>query len=472
MKVVVGSTAAGHKGKDSLHWLRDAEAVRAAAAPHEVVFFFAAEMQPDGTDVRLEPACACVRSLGGTVWKYMIDDGAERIDGGNRLVRICEGRNLVMEFAVRNGAEWVLFLDSDVSPPIDVLPRLLEMDYPFCGFAVRGYGLQGPRVERYPYPVQAHWNTAGAWFVHRSLFRRFRWLWDPDDGLTDDPATHRLVQELLGYPQHVRHDVVGAHPRLLPFEHRAGDTRLSRPALSAHPLVAVMPAYYPTSAHVELTDKALRMLLAEPTARVYLLDNGGEAPHVEAARTAQDRLAVDKGGRLQRIEAEGANIHQMWNEGWRAALRDFGDQVLIAFVNNDIVFRPGTLEVLARAVLRNEIWATYPDPRAATADGVRLTGRTFATHGSKRHGGLTGHCFLVKGGIHTIGGLPLFDERFHCWYGDDDFAFRVERAGYQIHCVEGLPCDHQNEATMIHRPEWAERRAADRELFVALWGER
>ena len=153
-------------------------------------------------------------------------------------------------------------------------------------------------------------------------------------------------------------------------------------------------------------------------------------------------------------------------------MQDFGDQVLVAFVNNDIAFRPGTLEVLARAVLRNEIWATYPDPHACVADGVRLTGRTFATKGSKRHGGMTGHCFLVKGGIHTAGGLAMFDERFHCWYGDDDFAFRIERAGYQIHCVEGLPCDHLNEATVVHRPEWAERREADRNLFVALWGNR
>jgi hypothetical protein len=40
--------------------------------------------------------------------------------------------------------------------------------------------------------------------------------------------------------------------------------------------------------------------------------------------------------------------------------------VLIAFLNNNIDFRPGTLEVLARAVLRSEIWRRIPTPIAAS----------------------------------------------------------------------------------------------------------
>jgi hypothetical protein len=288
--------------------------------------------------------------------------------------------------------------------------------------------------------------------------------------LSDDPATHRLLTQIAGVQQYVRHDVLGRHPTLLPFERRRGDTSLQRHPLNDHPLVAVMPAYYPTSGHVQMTQTALQLLLREPTARVYLLDNGGDPAHAEAARTMQALLSQAHGARLQHIPAEGCNIYQMWNLGWTAALQDFGDQVLIAFVNNDIHFRPGLLEVLARALLRNEVWATHPDDRARVADGVRLSGRTHATRGSKRHGGLTGHCFVIKGGIHTLGGLAMFDPRFQWWYGDDDFAFRIEHAGYQVHAVEGLPCDHQNEASLAHRPEWAAMRAADHDLFVELWG--
>lgn len=472
MKIVVGATAAGHKGADALHWLAHAEALR-AATPHDVHFFLAAETQPDGLEPRLHAVEARVRALGGTVWRFMLDDGSARIDGGNRLVRICEGRNLVIEHALRTGADWVLFADADIELPSDVLTKLLELNHPFGGFSVPGYGLSGPAVPGYAFPVQAYGNTAGAWFVHRRLFRRFRWLWDPDDGLTDDPATHRVIREQLGIEQRNRLDVIGRHmPPLVAFERRAGDVGIRRHALAGHPVVAVVPAYQATAAHVDMTAQALDALLDECCARVLLLDNGGVAPHHGAALDRCAALAAAQGSRLQVIAAEGCNIHQMWNLGWCAALRDFGDAVLVAFVNNDITFRPGSLEVLARALLRNEVWATYPDPHARIADGVRLTGRTRATRGSKRHGGLTGHCFLVKGGIHTLGGLAMFDERFHCGYGDDDFAFRVDAAGYQIHCVEGLPCDHLNEAAVVHRPDWVAHRGADRELFVALWGQR
>jgi len=192
---------------------------------------------------------------------------------------------------------------------------------------------------------------------------------------------------------------------------------------------------------------------------------------VAEAAALFETLAAQQGARFSVIEAPDCNIHQMWNLGWQAALADFGDEVLIAFLNNDIDFRPGTLEVLARAVLHNEVWATYPDPDCRVADGARLSGAMRPTRGSKRHGGMTGHCFLIKGGIHTRGGMPLFDARYKSWYGDDDFALRVARCGYQIHRVIGLPCDHLNEATMRCRPDLVAQREADRQLFIAHWGD-
>lgn len=470
MKIVIGATAAGHKHAEATRWLTHAGAMR-AATPHELVFFLAAEVQPDGLEPRLAATAAQVESLGGTVWKFMLDDGSEQIDGGTRLVRICEGRNLVIEFALRSRADWVVFVDSDIVLPPDVIVKLLEMDHPFCGFKVSSYCLSGPPAPGYRFPVEVYPNTAGAWFVHRSLFRHFRWLWDPDDGLTDDPATHRLIRDQLHCEQHNRCDVLGEHAALVPFETRGTDTRLRRHPLARHPITAVIPVYFPTAGHVQMTAEILGKVFDEAVARVYVIANGGASMHVAEAGLLFESLAAQQGARLSVIEAPDCNIHQLWNLGWKAALDDFGDEVLIAFLNNDIDFRPGTLEVLARAVLRNEIWATYPDPDCRLADGVRLSGITRATHGTKRHGGMTGHCFLIKGGIHTLGGLPLFDARYRCWYGDDDFAFGVARRGYQIHRVIGLPCDHLNEATMRHRPDLMAQREADRQLFISQWGD-
>lgn len=470
MRIVIGATAAGHKCAEAARWLTHADAMR-AATPHELDFFLAAEVQPDGLEPRLEAVIAQVASLSGTVWKFMIDDGCDSVGESTRLIRICEGRNLVTEYALRTRADWVLFLDADIVAPSDVIMKLLEVEHPFCGFKVGSYCLSGPSLPGRRFPIEVYQNTAGAWFLHRSLFRRFRWLWDPDDNLTDDPATYRLIRDQLHCEQYNRSDVLGEHGTLVPFEARRADTSVRRHALARHPIAAVIPVYFPTADHVRMTAAILDKVFDEAVARVYVLDNGGVPAHRAEAATLFDTLAASQGARLNVIEALDCNIHQMWNIGWQAALADFGDEVLIAFLNNDIDFRPGMIEVLARAALRNEIWVTYPDPDCRVADGVRLTGATHSTRGSKRHGGMTGHCFLIKGGIHTRGGFPFFDTRYRSWYGDDDFAFRVAQFGYQIHRVIGLPCDHLNEATMRHRPDLIAQREADRRLFITQWGD-
>jgi hypothetical protein len=326
-------------------------------------------------------------------------------------------------------------------------------------------------VPGYRFPVEIYQNTAGAWFIHRSLFRSFRWLWDPDDNLTDDPATYRIIRDQLGCEQYNRCDVIGLHDALVPFEARDIDTGVRRNSLAGHPITAVIPVYFPAAEQVEMTFSILEKVLDEPVARVYVVDNGGVEPYISQAAEVFAGYGAKEAERLNIIRAPGRNIYEMWNLGWKTALADFGDEVLIAFLNNDIDFRPGTLEILARAVLRNEVWVTYPDPSCRVVDGVRVNGRTHSTRGSKRHGGMTGHCFLIKGGIHTKAGFPLFDGRYQSWYGDDDFAFRVNQYGYQIHCVEGLPCNHLNEATMCYRPDLMAQREADRRLFVAEWGD-
>lgn len=470
MKIVVGATAAGHKFREAAHWLTHGEAMR-AVTPHEVRFFLATEVQPDGLEPRLESVAARVRALGGEVWRFMLDDGSEAITNATRMIRICEGRNLVTEYAIRTGADWILYVDADIMVPPETLVKLLELGQPFCGFNVQSYCLSGEPVPAYDVPVEIYQNTAGAWFLHRSVFRFFRWLWDPDDGLTDDPATYRIIRDQLGVVQYNRRDVLGVHAPLIPFEARPAHTGIRRHPLHGHPITAVIPVYFPAGEHVGMTAAILDLVLGEAVARVYVLDNGGTEPHAARGATLLEEFRAGAGDRLRVIPAPQWNIYQLWNLGWREALADFGDEVLIAFLNNDIDFRPGTLEILARAVLRNEIWATYPDPDCRVADGVRLTGRTRSTRGSKRHGGMTGHCFLIKGGMHTKAGFPLFDPRYRCWYGDDDFAFRVNQYGFQIHCVEGLPCDHLNEASMCYRPDLLAQREADRRLFVAEWGE-
>lgn len=470
MKIVVGSTAAGHKGGEASRWLAHAAGMK-ACTPHELRFFLAAEMQPSGLEPRLESVSAQVKALGGEVWTYMIDDGSEAVNNENRMVRICEGRNLIIEYAIRQKAEWVLFVDADIVIPPDVINKLLEMGHKFCGFKVPSYCLSGRPIQDYDFPVQEYQNTAGAWFLHRSVFRFFRWLWDPDDGLTDDPATYRIIRDHLGLLQHNRLDVTGEHASLVQFHLRKGDTHIQRPALWGHPITVVLPVYFVADSHVEMTRRVLEKLLPEHVAKIYVMSNGGVGRPRARGMDMLGRASEESHGKIIICTAEGNSIYEMWNLGWRQSLEDFGDEVLIAFLNNDIDFLPGTLEVLAKALVRNEVWVTYPDSSCDVGNGARLTGRTIATRGSKRHGGMTGHCFMIKGGIHTKAGFPLFDERYGCWYGDDDFAFRINQYGFEIHRIEGLPCNHLNEATVQYRPDVAARRDQDRSLFVGQWGD-
>jgi len=236
-----------------------------------------------------------------------------------------------------------------------------------------------------------------------------------------------------------------------------------------HTTTAVIPVYFAAEQHVELTDSIVRKVLNEKIAKLYIILNGGTGSHLKKGKKMIKEYLNKNRDRLTLIEAPNNNIYEMWNMGWKAALDDYGDEVLIAFLNNDIDFLPATLEVLAKAVLKNEIWVTYPDSNCSVENGARVTGRTIPTRGSKCHGGMTGHCFLLKGGIHTKAGFPLFDTRYQCWYGDDDFAFRVEQYGFQIHRVEGLPCNHLNEATVQYRPDVAVKRDEDHSLFISQW---
>jgi hypothetical protein len=125
---------------------------------------------------------------------------------------------------VVRGASHILHLDADMCPPGDCLPKLLAMRHPLVGGEVPTYNLHGPVVPEYPFPVQSHMNTAGFLLVAREVFRRLRWRFDLEAGLTDDPCYHADACDLLGIPTYVRKDVRGRHwpESIPPLEDRYG----------------------------------------------------------------------------------------------------------------------------------------------------------------------------------------------------------------------------------------------------------
>lgn len=66
----------------------------------------------------------------------------------------------------------------------------------------------------------------------------------------------------------------------------------------------------------------------------------------------------------------------------------------------------------------------------------------------------------------------LVDPTYKLWYGDDDLAFSVERAGYKQARLSGWPLDHIGQATINTHSEVCESIPADKAHFERTWGKR
>jgi len=222
MSILVATTIAPYKAMagadESLAWLTFD---LGAALPDEQVAYFAAiELDPRGMEPYGPFIARLVDQLGGAYWTFSMQTDATEVGTWDRLIRICTGRNMCQEYAHLHGYEWLLFLDTDVTPEPECLPKLLELNWPIVGGNVVKYGLHGRVLTDYPFPVEEHWNTAGMLLLHHSVYARIPWGTDPLVGMTDDPTYQALCDARLNIKTRVRHDCYGQHPNLIPVEHR------------------------------------------------------------------------------------------------------------------------------------------------------------------------------------------------------------------------------------------------------------
>ena len=224
--VIVASTIPPYKcgaGQETA-WLANAEAI-VEDCP-DALFFIALEVRPRCRMGVFDDLLKRIVELPHQVWTFGLDDGEEFLTSQNRLSRICLGRNVITEFAMRTTADHLLYADSDVELPGDCISKLLEVRRPIVGGDVPSYCLSGPDVGGYAFPVQQHWNTAGFLLVERAVFSRVRWRHDPDKFITDDPCYAADVEAAGFGPTLVRKDVVGHHVSLEPLEARGHDLSL------------------------------------------------------------------------------------------------------------------------------------------------------------------------------------------------------------------------------------------------------
>lgn len=209
--IVVGTTMAGfvmdQPGTWS-SWLQNADEIKAS---HPDVHYFAAlQVDARGLDP-FAPLLSDLARLGGSYFTYSLDDGRTEVTTANRLRHITMGQNIVTDFCCSTDTSHLLFLAADLAPDPQTIPKLLELNHPLVGGEVTTYGLHGPSVPQYPFPVEEHMATAAYVMLSREVFRKIRWRWDRDTGMTDDPCLHHDALHLLGIPTYVRKDCIGKH---------------------------------------------------------------------------------------------------------------------------------------------------------------------------------------------------------------------------------------------------------------------
>lgn len=162
---------------------------------------------------------------------------------------------------------------------------------------------------------------------------------------------------------------------------------------------------------------------------IYVMDNGMDS------QTKKDCLMFPK---VKIFNCPKLNIYQMWNLGIKYSLGN-KEHNYIAILNDDLILctvKDFFTQLVEPLDLYENIWGVCGnyDHRASDLICTEVTG-TF------KDNGFAGFCFAVPGRAY-INGLPLFDERYNIWYGDDDLVHYIHKAGKRT--VMSIA------ATMIH----------------------
>lgn len=177
------------------------------------------------------------------------------------------------------------------------------------------------------------------------------------------------------------------------------------------------------------------VVAAEPDVKVIQVwDNVGTCPTVTG---------------VEMVQAPGLTIYQEFNEfAW-----SHNKTHHLAYLNDDIVLRPGDLPKLASALSE---YGLVSGTERQDRTGVR------PVVGSYRMDGIRSWAFVVRQDCWPDEGI---DERFKVWYGDDDLFWKIREAGHQLGVHEEVYVEHRHSMT-ISKLDWvAEAQGEDTRLW-------
>lgn len=148
-----------------------------------------------------------------------------------RLASIVCARNMCVEYALQTNADALLFIDADIIPPLDIIPKMLEVleagEDAVCGLVNgRGvhshcfyvFGSKGFETIAGTFCQRVEHANIGFTMLSKRLFHqvRFRYgMTEYPDGrkhtVSDDPAYHLDAFIKFGKWPVIRMDVIGAH---------------------------------------------------------------------------------------------------------------------------------------------------------------------------------------------------------------------------------------------------------------------
>ncbi|MGH3942627.1 MAG: glycosyltransferase family 2 protein [Pseudonocardiaceae bacterium] len=379
--------------------------------------------------------------------------------------RITDGRNDVVRRFLATDGEWLGFVDADMGFDPDCFDRLIAAADPqrrpivgALAFGQRrgGIGASGSvRLEQFPtiyrwvqgertcgcapmydYPpdqlVECDATGAACFVVHRgvleNLARRHlqprQWFDEVIIGgrVFGEDLTFCLRARDAGYPVFVHTGVRTSHYKHVYL------TEDTQPPLVDIPTYVVIPM----RDRMELTRELLEQLAAQDEyAAVFVFDNGSD-PRTKAELADP----ADLPPRVEVLDAEKLNIHQMWNAGLTEALRRSWP-CNVALLNNDVKIGPRFLSGLAAALRGDPLLAAVsPNYDGRDGEGVQYVtdicaGRYDGT------GGLAGFAFMLA----AEAGYR-FPEELSWWYGDSHLLVSLQLAGSHAGIVVGTTCEH------------------------------